>query len=303
MNRKIGLIVGALLAVGSVPLWAADESGHDHHMPESGQGVEMDMTSEDMSGMDHGMNHAGHGEPQQQTPATGLRDPHAWSDGYNFGPIPRPHLADEHPMGGLLVERFESVHEEHNNFAAYELRGWYGRDYDRMVIKAEGGVDAGKLEDATTELFWSHAIAPFWNSQLGLRHDSGSRPDRSWLAMGVEGLAPYWFDIGATAYFGSEGRSAAKLAAEYQLLLTQRLILQPRLETNLYGKRDSERMLGSGLSDVVVGVRLRYEIKREFAPYIGIEWAGKFGGTAEMARSAGVATNEQRLVAGVRFWF
>ena len=301
-NREMKVIVGALLSLSIANAWAEEGSNHHHHMPESGQVMEM-PEMEMAPGMEHEISHADHGESQQQAPSTGLRDPHAWSDGYGFGPIPRPHLADEHPMGGILVERFESVHEDRNNSAAYELRGWYGRDFDRVVIKAEGDVDGGEIEEATTELLWSHAIAPFWNGELGLRHDSGNVPDRSWLAIGIEGISPYWFEIGASAYLGSNGRSAVTLSAEYELLLTQRLILQPRLEANLYGKRDSERRVDSGLSDAVAGVRLRYEIRREFAPYVGIEWAGKFGGTADMERNAGAETSRQHLVAGVRFWF
>lgn len=302
MNKNISLIVGALLTLGSA-VAAAESGGHEHHMPEAEQEMEMsdmEMTPAMGQPMSHEMNHASHGAMQQQSPGE-LRDPHAWADG--FGHARKLQLGDEHPMAGLMVERFEGVQEENNNFAVYELRGWYGYSYDRAVIKAEGDVDNGKVQEATTELLWSHAIAPFWNRQLGLRHDSGNEPNRNWLAIGIEGLAPYWFEIDATAYLGTEGRSAATLTAEYELLLTQRLILQPRIEANLYGKRDDERMQGSGLSDAVAGLRLRYEIRREFAPYIGIEWAGKLGSTADMARNSGVDTNEQRLVAGVRFWY
>ena len=120
---------------------------------------------------------------------------------------------------------------------------------------------------------------------------------------GIQGLAPYWFEVDADVYVGDEGRTALRLDAEYELLLTQKLILQPRIEANFYGKRDAERALGAGLSDLTVAVRLRYELWREFAPYVGIERAGKFGATAEYARAAGEETKETRLVAGVRFRF
>ena len=113
----------------------------------------------------------------------------------------------------------------------------------------------------------------------------------------------HWFEIDATGYLSDAGHTALRLSAEYPLLLTQRLILQPRLETNVYGKGDDKRELGGGLSDLAVGIRLRYEIRREFAPYFGIEWAGKYGGTANNARTAGEATEETRWVVGVRFWF
>jgi len=115
-----------------------------------------------------------------------------------------------------------------------------------------------------------------------VRQDSGTGPDRTWLAFGIQGLAPYWFDVDATAYVGSSGRAALRLSGEYELLLTQRLILQPRMEVNLYGRRDEARGLGSGLADAAAGLRLRYEFSRQFAPYVGVEWAGKFGQTADL---------------------
>jgi copper resistance protein B len=119
----------------------------------------------------------------------------------------------------------------------------------------------------------------------------------------VQGIAPYWFELDLSAYVGSEGRTALRLEAEYELLLTQRLVLQPRAEFNVYGRSDEERGIGSGLSDATAGLRLRYEITRQFAPYVGIEWAGSFGETEDFARAAGERSNETRWIAGVRFWF
>lgn len=242
-------------------------------------------------------------ETQGGSPPPDARDPHAYSGGYDFGPIPRPRLADEHSFGSLLIDRFESVQTSDNSSAAYDLQGWFGRDYDRAVLKAEGEVDDGKVQEARTELLWGHAVAAYWDTQLGLRHDSGVDPARNWLAFGVQGLAPYWFEVGATAYVGEEGRSALRLEAEYELLFTQRLILQPRFEASLYGKRDEARELGSGLSDATAGLRLRYEIRRQFGPYLGVEWHGLYGETADFARAADEPTDETRWVAGLRAWF
>lgn len=262
-----------------------------------------DMNS--MPGMDHG---AGGGAmemgPMQGGSAPpGARDPNAYSDGYGLGPIPRPRMGDQHNFGFLLVDRLEATRARGNTSAAYDVQAWYGRDYNRAVVKAEGGVDQGKLQDARTELLWGHAIATYWDTQLGVRYDSGIGPGRGWLAFGVQGLAPYWFDVEATAYVGNQGRTALRLSTSYDLLLTQKLILQPRIDANFYGKRDPEREIGSGLSNVTAGMRLRYQLRREFAPYIGVEWGGKFGGTAEYARLAGQRTKETRLIAGVRAWF
>ena len=118
-----------------------------------------------------------------------------------------------------------------------------------------------------------------------------------------KGLAPYWLDAEATFYVGEEGRTAARLKADYDLLITQRLILQPYGEVNLYSKSDPGRQVGSGLSDLELSLRLRYEVRREFAPYIGVGWFRRFGTTAELARAAGEGSDEVQLVAGLHVWF
>ncbi len=271
-----------------------------HVKPGAASGVEQAADTGGMNqggGMDHGST-----SMQGGSPPPDARDPHAYADGYDFGPL-RVHLADEHSRGSLLVDNLETLRSPDNTSAEYDLQAWYGRTYDRAVLKAEGEVDDGRLAESRTELLWSHAVAAFWDAQLGARHDGGRGPDRSWLAFGVQGLAPYWFAIDAAAYVGENGRSALRLDAEYELLLTQKLILQPKVETNFYGKSDAARGLGSGLSDVSVALRLRYEIWREFAPYIGIERVVRLGGAADLARAAGADATETRIVAGVRFWF
>ena len=255
---------------------------------------------EDMKGMNHD---AGPPLMQGGPPPPDARDPHAYSDGYDFGPIARPRMGDEHNFGSVLIDRLESVRANSNTSAAYDIQAWFGTDYDRVVLKAEGDYDEGKIEDARTELLWGHAVSAYWNRQIGVRHDSGVGPDRDWIAFGFQGLAPYWFEVDAAVYVGEGGRTALRAEVEYELLFTQKLVLQPRAEVNVYGKRDVERELGSGISDVSVGVRLRYEIRREFAPYVGIERVATFGQTADFARAAGVETQQTRLVAGVRAWF
>lgn len=253
-----------------------------------------------MKGMTHD---AGPPRMQGGSPPPDARDPHAYSDGYDFGPIPRPRMGDEHSFGSVLIDRLESVHAEDNVSATYDIKAWFGRDYDRIVLKAEGDYDGGAIEEARTELLWGHAVAAYWNMQLGVRHDSGAGPERDWIAFGVQGLAPYWFEVDAAVYVGENGRTALRAEAEYELLLTQKLIVQPRVEMNVYGKRDPERELGSGLSDLTAGVRLRYEIRREIAPYVGIERVARFGTTADLVQAAGADAQETRYVAGVRWWF
>lgn len=306
MSDTALLLIAALLSLSFTPAWAETADPHANHTAEPMDHKAMpEMNHDSMSGMDEG-NMAGMDHSTMQDKKSDVatpRDPHAYAAGYDFNQFPMRHEGHELNLGSLRVDRLESVNTNANSSAAYELQGWYGGSFDRAVIKAEGDIDSGSVEEATTELLWSHAIATFWNSELGLRYDSGDEPDRRWLVVGIQGLAPYWFEVDATAYLGEEGRSALKLEAEYELLLTQKLILQPRLETSLYGKEDGERALGAGLSDVSLGLRLRYEIRREVAPYIGIEWVRKLGETADIARKAEKETKESRTVAGIRLWF
>ncbi len=326
MSKQMNLIAIVMMALGMSCTWAQDPSvpaktpeeagpmpGMDHSQMNHGSMPSMDQGSmsgtaqdvgHDMSNMNQGGGmDSGSMSMQGGSAPPDARDPHAYSDGYDFGPIPRPRMGDEHNFSSLLVDRLEGARTRDNSFTAYDLRAWLGRDYDRAVLKAEGDVDGGKLQEARTELLWGHAAATFWDTQLGMRHDGGVEPSRRWLAFGIQGLAPYWFEVEATGYVGEQGRTAFRFDVEYELLLTQRLILQPRLEANVYGQRDAARELGAGLSDLAAGLRLRYEIRRELAPYVGIERANKLGTTADYARAAGEDTQNTRLVAGVRFWF
>ena len=290
------------------PAWAQESQSVDPHaghmmMSSPAKPSNQDSDAAEKEGGMTGMNGSmDMGSMQGGSPPPDARDPHAYAEGYDFGPM-KLRLADTHSLGALLVDNLEAVRSDGNTSAAYDLQAWYGRTFDRAVLKAEGDYDSGELQDARTELLWGHAVAAFWDTQLGLRHDSGEGPNRNWLAFGVQGLAPYWFEVEATGYVGEGGRTAARLDASYELLLTQKWILQPRVEANAYGKDDMRRGLGSGLSDVSAALRLRYEFRREFAPYVGVEWAGKFGDTKDLARAAGEDANETRVVAGLRFWF
>lgn len=275
----------------------AATSGSHEHSNETAKPAQTTPDA-DHSGMDM-QDDASQGEPAPSS----ARDPDAYADGYDFGEFGKAHMMGDQNMGGVVVNRLERAHRSAQTNSAYDITATYGHALDHAVLKAEGRAGQGRLQDARTELLWGHAIASFWDTQLGVRHDGGIGPDRSWLAFGVQGLAPYWFEVEATAYAGDNGKTALRLSADYELLLTQKLILQPRAETSLYGKSDMARDIGSGLSDALAGLRLKYEFTRQFAPYAGIEWAGKFGGTADLARAAGEKTSETRWVAGVRFWF
>ena len=237
------------------------------------------------------------------------RDPHAYSGGYTLteGPYaqegPRQlKLADEHVFKSLLANRFE--YDGDSDAALYDLQGWIGTTYDRLVVKAEGDVIDGRLAESQTEILWGHAVSTFWDAQLGVRVDSLDEGEsRQWLAVGVQGLAPYWFELDVAGYVDVEGRTALAMEAEYELLLTQRLILQPRIEITAYGKNDGVNGVGQGLSTAALGVRLRYEFTKQFAPYAGVEWTRAYGKTADYIESVNDPVNETHYVAGLRFWF
>jgi copper resistance protein B len=232
------------------------------------------------------------------------RDPHAYAEGVGFtrGDA-RPRLADEDNFRSILIDNFELSRVDGETVVPYDLEAWFGRTFDRAVLKAEGKLESGDLAAARTELFWGHAIAPYWDTRLGIRYDSGPGPNRNWLAAGIEGLAPYWFDLEITGYIGESGRTALRVDASYDMLISQRLILEPRFEANFYGRDDLERGLGSGLTDVALALRLRYELRRELAPYVGLAWIRQYGGTEDLTRAAGGDPGETRLTMGLRVWF
>lgn len=232
------------------------------------------------------------------------RDPD-YSAGVGYAPMHGIHMEmdDNARIGMLLADQLEAFHGKHGNGQHWDVEGHYGNDYDKLWLRSEGERSGGRLADASVEAFWNHAAAPFWSTQVGMRADAGDGPGRRWAAFGIQGLAPYWFELEATGYVGSAGRTAARFRAEYELLLTQRLILQPAFEADAYGKADPARRLGRGVSDASLALRLRYEFRREFAPYVGVVWTRRFGGTASFAREAGQGPFDRRWVAGLRFWF
>jgi copper resistance protein B len=211
-------------------------------------------------------------------------------------------MDDTARAGRVLLDQLEWRSAQPGRGVAWEGEAWYGGDYEKLSLRTEGAPVRGTTEDARIELFWDRIITRWWNLQLGARESLGNGPARTWFAAGVQGLAPQWFDIEATLYAGEAGRSAARLRGEYDLFLTQRLIVQPEAELNLYGRADPARQLGSGLSDLDLGLRVRYEFRREIAPYVGIAWRRLFGGTADRARAAGVRPSDVQFVAGLRCW-
>lgn len=203
----------------------------------------------------------------------------------------------------LLVDQLEYAHGHDGNGPAWDIEAWYGNDSNKLWLRSEGEGSAGRIDNADIEALWNHPVSAFWSTQLGIRHDLGLGPQRNWAAFGVEGLAPYWVELEATGYASDSGRLSARMRAEYTLRFTQRWMLQPEFELNLYNKDDPAQRVGSGVSDAQLGLRLRYEITRQFAPYIGIVWTRRFGAAADFAREDQQPIFDRQFVAGLRIWF
>ena len=186
---------------------------------------------------------------------------------------------------------------------AWDGEGWVGHDIDRFWWKLEGEKFSGRAGETELQALYSRAITPFWNLQAGWRHDFGSGEDRDWAVLGVEGLAPWWLHVDAAVFIGESGLTAAQLELNYDLRLTQHLVLQPQGELIAHGEDDPDHAIGSGFSSLELGLRLRYEIHRELAPYLGIEWHRLLGDTADLADESGGDRSEWHALAGVRFWF
>ncbi|MEM5435834.1 copper resistance protein B [Paraburkholderia diazotrophica] len=248
-----------------------------------------------MAGMRMGSMQGGSAPPDARRPD--------YSEGVSASSEPGMDMDDAAPVGMLQFDQLEAFHDKDTNGLAWEMHGWYGNDSNKLWIRSEGERSGGHFEDADVEALWSHAVAAYWDTELGIRQDFGDGPSRHWAAFGVQGIVPYNFDIEATGYVDPTGRTAARVRAEYDMRFTQRLILQPDLEVNAYGRSDPARRIGGGISDAQFGVRLRYEINRRVAPYIGVEWKRRFGATANLARDDRQAVFDQQWVAGIRIWY
>ena len=211
-------------------------------------------------------------------------------------------VEDQHVWFHALLDQFEARLESETTLR-WEGELWTGTDTHRLWLKSEGEVQHGELEDGQHEILYDRPITTYFDIQAGLRYDIDSRAGRGWAALGVEGLAPYFFHVTATAYASDQGHFAAKLAGSYDLLITQRLILQSAIEANFYSKADPKRLIGPGLSDLDVGLRLRYEIVRKFAPYIGLTYEKNVGRTGAYTAAAGGTTDSVRFAVGIRSWF
>ncbi len=185
----------------------------------------------------------------------------------------------------------------------FEAKAWAGYDLQKLWLKTK--IEHVESEDDKIELqlLYSHAISPYWNLALGARRDFKPEPERNWAVLNLHGLAPYYLEVDSALFIGESGRSALRVEVEHELMLTQRWALRPKLEVNFFGKNDDDTETGSGLSNTELGLRLAYEIRREFAPYIGLNWEKKYGNTADFARDKGEKTDDTQFVIGIHAWF
>ncbi|WP_233350534.1 copper resistance protein B [Henriciella barbarensis] len=204
----------------------------------------------------------------------------------------------------LLAERFELQAFDDEDVLLLDGNAWIGGDINKLWFKTELEYlpDEGELEEAEVQALWSRAISPYFDLQLGVRQDF-EPGGRTHAVAGVQGLAPYLFEVDAAAFLSADGDLISRVETEYELLLTQRLILQPRAEMEFSAQDIPELETGSGLVSLSAGLRLRYEIEREFAPYIGVEYQRSFGRTADFIEAAGGKTDATALLVGIRAWY
>ncbi|MDB5684773.1 MAG: Copper resistance protein CopB [Sphingomonas bacterium] len=275
--------------------------------------------------------HAGHAAPTSEPVAEATETPGQAATGTDLEPgsasaptPPTDHHADLFWSPAAMARSRNQMHAEHGgqsfsmimlNRAEVQPEGdggilrwdgeaWFGGDIDRLTIKSEGEGRLGRPLDAVElQALYSHAVDAYWNLQAGVRHDFRPDPERSYATIGIEGLAPYWFEVEAALFLSDKGDLLGRIEGYYDQRITNRLILQPRAELNFAAQDVAENGIGAGLSDAELGLRLRYEIRREFAPYVGLSWERKIGDTARYARRQGDGRTSAGAVFGLRFWF
>ena len=286
------------------PAHHAGAQGHHHQADDGGAHVDASATA----GCTAGHAAMGHCTPAAGTGTQAPRDPiPALTDADRAAAFPT--LSQGHATHGpttytrVTFHRFEAWDGDDASGQAWEGSASTGGDIHRVWLRSSGSRSAGRTGSANAELLLSRAVARWWDVVAGVRHDFRPGASRTRAAFGVQGIAPYMFEVSALAYVCDGGDVAAQLEAEYDMRLSNRLVLQPLLELELHSGDDPARRTGSGLSKAEAGLRLRYEVTRRFAPYLGIAHERSFGRTARFHEDAGEATRDTRLVAGVRFWF
>ena len=251
--------------------------------------------------------HSAHMAPPQEQSKDKPKEPiPALTDADRAAAFPQGlegHAVHDRPVNWFVL--FDQLEWQGGDSGGVSLENtsWIGGDINRLWIRAEGESEDGAVETAFVHALWGRSFSRWWDVVAGVRQDFRPGDPQTWVAVGVQGLAPQWFEVEATGYVGAGGRTHARFEIEYDLLLTNRLVLQPLVELEMYGKADPERGIGAGLSSIETGLRLRYEVRREFAPYVGVTWDQKLFGTADYARDEGEKVGGTRMTFGVRTWF
>lgn len=294
----------------AMPDEPADDPHAGHSMPQADPHAEHMMPQADDPHAGHGAAPADAGAPKGPPPAAAASGPaHAADAVFGAGTMAAARAALHKETGGMtvskvIVDRLEAGFGDGHETYLWDAQGWIGRDIDKFWWKTEGeGEFGGAVEAAEVQALWSHAIAPFFDVQAGVRYDIRPEPDRAHAVIGIQGLAPYKFEVDAAMFVSTKGDVAARIEAEYDQRLTRKLILQPRIEAELSAQDIPEYGIGGGLSAIEVGARLGYEFVPQFRPYVGVEWQRKIGDTADFARAAGEDANAVRWLVGVRTWF
>ncbi|SDR10400.1 copper resistance protein B [Pseudoxanthomonas sp. CF385] len=284
----------ALLAGTSVPAFAQQ---HDHaqHAPPT----EESAVKPEAHALHAQHDHAAMSTPREPVPPVTAEDLAA-----AFPDI--DHHAMQHAPAfnhKVTFNRLEAWDADEGTGQAWEGSAWFGTDTDRLWLRSEGERVGGHTESADLEVLYGHSVSPWWDVVAGVKQDFKPGDARTWAAVGVQGMAPYRFEVSATAYVGEGGQVAANIEAEYTLRITNRLILQPLVEVDLAARDDIEYGIASGFTSIETGLRLRYEVTRRFAPYVGVVHERALGDTADLKRSADEPTRDTRIVAGIRIWF
>lgn len=289
------LVLAAVVATGwpaSTFAQAPTPPGAHQHAPPPAAPTPAAPTGED---------HAGHQAPVVELPA--FIPPLTDADRAAAFPDVMGHSVHDNAVNYfVLFDQLEGQVGHGPDGLSWDTKGWVGKDRNRLWFRTEGDRVGSRVEQAQTNVLYGRAISRWWDVTAGVRLDTLPDTPRSALAVGLQGLAPYWFEVEASAFVEPSGRTHVRIETEYDLRLTNRLVLQPLVEFEIYGRADPERRIDAGLSTGELGVRLRYEVRREFAPYLGVVWHRRFFGTADYAAAAGERSSSARLVVGVRFW-
>lgn len=303
-TARSAAVLALILGLASAEAWAQAHSQHGSEEPKAPDAQSPPAPPADHATLGHrpSATHEEHatmaGEPREPIPALTDADRAA-----AFPPLDGHPVHDRVLASFVLADQLEAWESDEGGGFRWEGLGWAGGDLNRLWLHAVGERREGTTEAADLELWYGRAVARWWDLVAGVRHDFAPGPSQTFIGGGLLGLAPYKFEVEASAYLGEGGQTTARLELEYELLLTNRLILQPLLELNAFGRRDPARGIGSGLNAIEAALRLRYEFTRQFAPYVGVHYERALAGAADLRRAAGEERSDTQLVVGVRAWF